>query len=110
MQHSLAQCRCNGARDGHLSCPHDAAQSLLFSVTCVFVRFHLKQTHLVTAGMALDLTATNVSVPHPDPDKAALPPMPLLFLMTADFYLEAWSVINTGATSLLPKNNDAWRS
>ena len=49
-----------------------------------------------TAGMALDLTATDVVVPHPDPDLDPLPPMPLLFLMTADYKLEAWSIISTG--------------
>ena len=47
--------------------------------------------------MALDLTATGVFVPHPDPDKAPLPAMPLLFIMTADYKLEAWSIISTGA-------------
>lgn len=68
----------------------------------------MHEIHLMTVGMALDLTATNVPVPHPEPDKAPLPPMPLLFLMTADFYLEAWSVISTGATLFLPRN--IWRS
>ena len=51
-----------------------------------------------TAGMALDLTATDVMVPHPEPDRDPLPPMPLLFLMTADYKLEAWSIISTGTT------------
>ena len=47
------------------------------------------------AGLALDLTSTNVEVPHPTPDMNPLAPMPLILITTADHKLQLWSFIST---------------
>ncbi|KAL0040303.1 hypothetical protein WJX77_002783 [Trebouxia sp. C0004] len=46
-------------------------------------------------GLALDLTSTDVEVPHPIIDMAPLPAMPLVLITTADHKLQLWSFIST---------------
>ena len=51
----------------------------------------------MAAGLALDLTSTDVEVPHPaGAEMGFMDPMPLVLITTADHKLQLWSLISTG--------------